>query len=251
LPELAGSRLDAALAAAPLAILPTGSIEYHGPHGTLGTDLFLAEVLAQRVAEGLDALLLPTIPFAHCPPWTRPYRGTINVSEETMARYLEDVIGGLFALGVRGVLVLNAHDGNIRPVQSAGDRLADRYPDHPLLLVNWWESLPDDELLQLGYSQNRGHGHGGPLEISAGDAARPGTVDWAAARDIDITFAPGEGVVRAVYEGRPLPNWEGYHGRATEGSLEKGQRLLDIATARIVASARTWLAELYREELPR
>jgi creatinine amidohydrolase len=251
LPELAGSRLDAALAAAPLAILPTGSIEYHGPHGTLGTDLFLAEVLAQRVADGLGALLLPTIPFAHCPPWTRPYRGTINVGEETMARYLEDVIGGVFALGVQGLLVLNAHDGNIRPVQTAGDRLADRYPDHYLLLVNWWESLPDDELLQLGYSQNRGHGHGGPLEISAGDAARPGTADWGAARDLDIIFAPGQEVVRAVYEGRPLPNWEGYHGRATEGSLEKGQQLLDIATARIVAATREWLAELHPEELPR
>ena len=244
LPELSGSRLDAALNQAPLAILPTGSVEYHGPHGTLGTDLFLADVLAQRVADGLDALLLPTVPFAHCPPWTRIYRGTLTISEETMARYLEDILAGVFALGVRGVLVLNAHDGNIRPVQTAGDRLADRYPDHFLLLVNWWESLPDAELHALGYSQNRGHGHGGPLEISAGDAARPGTADWQAARDLDVIFAPGKGVVRAVYEGRPLPNWQGYHGRATEGSLEKGQRLLDIATEQIVTLTREWLVEL-------
>jgi creatinine amidohydrolase len=246
LPDLSGSRLDAALQQASLAILPTGSVEYHGPHGTLGTDLFLADVIAQRVAGELNALLLPTVPFAHCPPATRIYRGTLTISEETMARYLEDILAGVFGLGVRGVLVLNAHDGNIRPVQSAGDRLADRYPDHFLLLVNWWESLPNDELNKLGYSQNRGHGHGGPLEISAGDAARPGTADWQAARDLDVVSAPGQNIVRAVHEGRPLPNWEGYHGRATEGSLEKGQKLLEIATEHIVALTREWLAELRR-----
>jgi creatinine amidohydrolase len=162
-----------------------------------------------------------------------------------MARYLQDIIGGVFDLGVRGVLVLNAHDGNIRPVQTAGDRLADSHPNHYLLLVNWWESLPNEQLERLGfYTQNRGHGHGGPLEISAGDAARPGTADWRAAQDIDVLDAPGQGVVRAVYEGRPLPNWAGYHGRATEGSLEKGQVLLDIAVERIVALTREWLGQL-------
>jgi creatinine amidohydrolase len=243
LPDLSGSRLEAVLNQNPLAILPTGSVEYHGPHGTLGTDLFLADVIAKRVADGLDALLLPTVPFAHCPPPTRVYRGTLSVSEETMAHYLEDVIGSVFGLGLRGVMVLNAHDGNIRPVQSAGDRLAERYPNNYLLLVSWWEALPDEEVLKLGYTQNRGHGHGGPLEISAGDAARPGTVDWAAARDIENLSAPG-GIVRAVYQGRPQPNWAGYHGRATEGSLEKGQQLLDIASERIVKLTREWLAEL-------
>jgi creatinine amidohydrolase len=243
LPDLSGSRIEAALQQAPIAILPIGSVEYHGPHGTLGTDLFLADVLAQQVADGLDALLLPTVPFTHCPPTTRVYRGTISVAEETIARYLEDVISGLFAMGLRGVLVLNAHDGNIRPVQTAGDRLADKYSDHYLLLCSWWEALPAEELKPLGFSQNNGHGHGGPLEISAGDAARPGTADWQAARDIDMVANPG-GVVRAIYQGRPQPHWAGYHGRATEGSLEKGQQLLEIATERIIALTREWLAEL-------
>lgn len=247
LADLSGSRLHDAVRAAPLAILPLGSVEYHGQHGALGTDLFLADDLARRVGEPLNALLLPAVPFSHCPPATRQYTGTITVSEETLARYLEDVIGGVFALGIRGLLLLNAHDGNIRPARTAGDRLAERYPQHFLLLVSWWEALPGATLDQLGFfSQNRGHGHGGPLEIAAADAARPGTVDWQAAVDLDVITPPGGGVVQAINQGRLLPNWQGYHGRATEGSLEKGQRLLEIATEQIVTLTQAWLADLNR-----
>lgn len=247
LADLSGSRLDAAVRAAPLAILPLGSVEYHGQHGALGTDLFLADDLARRVGGQLNALILPAVPFSHCPPATRQYSGTINVSEETLARYLEDVIGGVFALGLRGLLLLNAHDGNIRPARTAGDRLAERYPQHFLLLVNWWEALPGATLDQLGFfSQKRGHGHGGPLEISAADAARPGTVDWQAAVDLDVITPPGGNVVQAINGGRPLPNWHGYHGRATEGSLEKGQQLLTVAAEQIVTLTQAWLTELNR-----
>ncbi len=247
LADLSGSRLDAAVRAAPLAILPLGSVEYHGQHGALGTDLFLADDLARRVGGQLNALILPAVPFSHCPPATRQYSGTINVSEETLARYLEDVIGGVFALGLRGLLLLNAHDGNIRPARTAGDRLAERYPEHFLLIVNWWEALPGATLDQLGFfSQKRGHGHGGPLEISAADAARPGTVDWQAAVNLDLITPPGGNVVQAINEGRPLPNWHGYHGRATEGSLEKGQQLLTVAAEQIVTLTQAWLTELNR-----
>lgn len=233
------------VARAPLAVLPAGSIEYHGPHGPLGTDLHLAEVLAARVADELGALLLPALAYAHCPPATARHAGTINVAEATMAAYLTDILAGLFGMGVRGVLVLNAHDGNSRPLLTAGDLLADRFPDRFILTVNWWETLPAAEMEAAEFfSQDGGHGHGGPLEMSAADAASPGSVDWAAARDLEVIFPPGGRIVRAVTEGRPLPNWEGYHGKASEGSRAKGETLLEIAAARIVHHTRTWLAEL-------
>jgi creatinine amidohydrolase len=245
LADLPGSRLEAVLQRVPLAILPLGSIEYHGPHGAFGTDLFLAETLAQRVGDTLEALVLPAVPFAHCPPVTRGYQGTLDVAEDTMSRYLEDVLASVFGLGLRAVLALNAHDGNIRPLQTAGDRLADRFPDRFLWLVNWWEVLPMHLVEPLGFfSQGGGHGHGGPLEISAAAAARPETVDLGQARDLDVVPPPGGGIVRAISEGRPRPSWEGYHGRASEVTVEKGEHLLALATERITAFTGEWLAEL-------
>ena len=167
-----------------------------------------------------------------CPPFPSrivrrrraPIAGTIDIAEHTLAAYVEDVIAGVFAMDIRGVLVLNAHDGNIRPVQTAGDRLAARYPEQFLLMVNWWETLAAADMEARGlFSQDGGHGHGGPLEMSAADAARPGTVDWGAANDLDVIFSPGERIVRGVNEGRPLPNWQGYHGRSTEGVAREGR----------------------------
>lgn len=82
--------------------------------------------------------------------------------------------------------------------------------------------------------------------MAAADAARPGTVDWQAAVDLDVITPPGRGVVQAINEGRPLPNWQGYHGRAREGSLEKGQQVLTIAAEQIVMLTQAWLDELNR-----
>ncbi len=243
--DLSGGKLKDAVASAPLGILPLGSMEYHGPHAAIGTDFFLAQELARRVGDALDALVLPTLPFAHCPPATRAYKGTLSVSEDTEARYLEDVLAAVFDVGLRGVLALNAHDGNIRPLCTAGDRLSDRFPDRFLLLASWWQALPTPSMEKLGFfSQGGGHGHGGPLEISAAGAIRPDTIDIPAARDIDVVEPPGHGLVTAIMEGRPPRSWKGYHGRATETSTETGARLLNMATEVIVARTREWLEEL-------
>src|SRR3712207_8361874 len=61
-------------------------------------------------------------------------------------------------------LFRSAHDGNIRPLQAAGDRLAEHWPAGTLLLVNWWVGLPLGLVEPLGFfSQRGGHGHWGPL----------------------------------------------------------------------------------------
>ncbi|MEM3615123.1 MAG: creatininase family protein [Candidatus Methanomethylicia archaeon] len=39
-------------------IVPIGSIEQHGPHLPLGTDTFISEVLAVRIAEKLSKTLV-------------------------------------------------------------------------------------------------------------------------------------------------------------------------------------------------
>ena len=46
----------------PLVILPTGSVEQHGPHLPTGTDTLAANVIAHAVAERMDGLVLPATP---------------------------------------------------------------------------------------------------------------------------------------------------------------------------------------------
>src|SRR5437764_13652262 len=68
--KLAGFELDAAVKSCSLALLPLGSLEYHGPHNPLGTDSIIVSGIAQQVAARTRALLFPAVSFTHCPAHT-------------------------------------------------------------------------------------------------------------------------------------------------------------------------------------
>ena len=220
LAELPGHRLADAVTSAPLAVLPTGSIEYHGPHGPFGTDLHLAEVLAQQVADNLDALLLPPVPFSHCPPATRRLYWH--------HRHRRGHVGRLR----RGYPRRRLPDGRSRRARAQRSRRQhSSRPDgrRPALgalsrsLSCCWSTggrrWPRPRWRRLGlFTQDGGHGHGGPLEMSAADAARPGTVDWGAAR------RPGRDLLaRRAHRTRPSTR----AGRCPTGRAITGGRRKD------------------------
>lgn len=92
-----------------VAILPLGSIEQHGPHLPLGTDMMLAEAYAKAVAT-CRVPVLPVSPFgassehAHFP-------GTLTVSDETLHQLWGSLIDSIASTGVRKIILLNAHGG--------------------------------------------------------------------------------------------------------------------------------------------
>ena len=96
-----------------VAILPIGATEAHGPHLPLSTDVLIAEAMARsgaaRLAQrGLEPLILP--PLAYTPtPFAAGFAGTIGVSATTLRETLEDIAGSLGRLGVRRLVIANAH----------------------------------------------------------------------------------------------------------------------------------------------
>ena len=71
-----------------LAIIPVGSLEQHGPHLPIMTDWAIATELGRRVAEKMDAFLLPALPIsakASNTPHTDPSRPSIGSSATTVA----------------------------------------------------------------------------------------------------------------------------------------------------------------------
>src|SRR5687767_2687719 len=89
------------------AILPLGAIEAHGPHLPLGTDIVIAEAMANAgarrlAARGLEVIVLPSIPVAPA-PFAAAFAGTID----TPAAATTALIGGIArSLGEHGVQVL-------------------------------------------------------------------------------------------------------------------------------------------------
>ena len=104
------------------AILVTGSIEQHGGHLPLGTDSFAALAIALRVAERLDAPVLPLSPVGVA-PYHLAWPGSLTLSPETLAALMVDVGEGLAAAGVERVVVVNWHEGNSTAVRLGADRM--------------------------------------------------------------------------------------------------------------------------------
>lgn len=248
---IAGSGLPAALdkSETTIGVLPLGSIEYHGPGAALGTDALIGTGLAERVClhlheSGNRAILFPTISYTPAPAHTRAFRGTISIRPEVVSMYLEDVLLGMVEMGFRRILVLNAHDGNIGPGRSAISAVAHRESLTHLLFLNWWETVPGAlvDSLRLFSQPNGAHGHGGPLELSAVAAMNPSAL--IAERGPDLPAPPDISEGFPYYSAKSSARgWPGYSGKVSEASADKGEKIIGLATDRIVRLVKRWIAE--------
>jgi creatinine amidohydrolase len=233
-----GHDVDEGALAGRVALLPTGSVEYHGPHGPLGTDTFIARELAERVGARRPRLVvLPELAYAPCSIETRRHTGTIDIGRGAATALLEQVFRGLFGAGFAGVVVVNAHMPNVEPATAAAEAVSEDFPAAFVALVSWWETLPADETRALaGFSENGGHGHGAAVEMSVTQAivrelVRPELAEDAGEED----GIPG-GALQLIATPHARIPARGYHGRVSEIDREHGKVLLDLATDRIVAS---------------
>jgi len=111
--RLTWPEMNAAIAAQPVVILPTGSTEQHGRHLPLDVDLFLAESVCLEIGRRAPdkVLVLPAIPYGlnlhHI-----DFPGTIHVEPETFIAYCLDVTKSVAYHGFEKILIVNGHGSN-------------------------------------------------------------------------------------------------------------------------------------------
>ena len=244
--EVVGHRIAEHVKASRLAILPLGSVEYHGPSGPTFTDSLLAVGLADRLGPRLKASVFPVVSFTHCPAHTAGFQGSISVRPETVTMYLEDILRGIHGTGFRRIFVLNGHNANSGPAQGAISQVTTEFPDCQVLIANWWETLTPAllENLKIFTSGNGGRGHGGPLEMSATAAFAPSQVESGAAPDLPAIERMAD--FPHYLEKREGRGWPGYSGKLSEISRERGERLVKIAEDKLAALVEKWLQDQSR-----
>jgi creatinine amidohydrolase len=105
-----------------VAVLPFGALEQHGPHLPLSTDTLTAEAVAERVADALDALLLPAIGYGAT--WNMSgYPGTVTLRPETVEALALDIGRGVADAGARALVIVNGDWGNRAPLARAAAAL--------------------------------------------------------------------------------------------------------------------------------
>lgn len=104
----------------PVIVIPSGSLEQHGPHLPLGTDALNSMATARELAGCLGGLLAPAIPYT----WvggTRVYPVGINPPAQVAVDYAAGLVRSLHAAGFCKFVLVNCHGGAI-----AGYRLLAR-----------------------------------------------------------------------------------------------------------------------------
>jgi creatinine amidohydrolase len=242
--ELPGTAIAAHVKEARCAILPLGSVEYHGPSGPIYTDTYLAEGIADRLGQRLKASVFPCVNYTHCPAHTAGFQGSISVKPEIVTQLLQDVLRGVSGTGFKKIFVLNGHSGNNGSAQMAISQVTSERKDVQVLIANWWETLtvPLMESLNIFTSGNGGRGHGGPLEMSSAAVFAPaGSVVPGAAPDLPAIPRLAEFPnYLEKHEGR---NWPAYSGKLSEISKDRGEKLVAIATDKLAALAEEWLKD--------
>ena len=94
-----------------IVVLPVGAFEQHGPHLSLNTDIRIAEFLARKAAEHLDAALLPVLPIATSLEHSA-FKGTFSLRPETLMQVVRDLAAEAERQGFRVMVIINGHGGN-------------------------------------------------------------------------------------------------------------------------------------------
>ncbi len=145
-------------------LLPFGTVEQHGPHLPLGTDLFYAEHVCLAVAERVNGLAAPGLPYGICRTM-RGFPGTISLSPETFAPLLREILAEYIRHGARKIALITGHaeeaqDGALR---EAALPFANADPSLKIVVVGPYDFLDPirQEAGLVGID-----GHAGSIETS-------------------------------------------------------------------------------------
>jgi creatinine amidohydrolase len=134
-------------------ILTVGTLE---PHGVInsGADNTAPVALARAIAEDVNALIAPHIPYGVTGAMA-PYPGAMHIPEEAFRSYLRAVLEGLCKTGFRKIIVLNGHGGQQTAIVEAVTREVALERGVATLAIQWWAAASDVTLEVFG--EDGGH----------------------------------------------------------------------------------------------
>jgi creatinine amidohydrolase len=235
--------------------VPIGTLEDHGPHLPIDTDVTLVEAICRGAAASLphEAVLLPPIVHGYS-PHHMDFPGPITIGWDTFCRYCTDVATSLLRHGFRRILLVNGHGSNQNLVEMAA-RLAMVDEPESLVASCFYLSGPTGAraLDDVRSSDRGGIAHACELETSLYMHLHPDAVDASAA--VDERGYPSSANLWMDWSDGPLklmPWWSsfsesGVQGDPTKATAAKGEELFRVAVEEVAAFVR----ELRALPLPR
>jgi creatinine amidohydrolase len=228
--------------AGPVVVLPVGTIEQHGPHLPLSTDVLTAAGISRLAVERLagEALLMPPVFYAFNEHHL-DFPGTIAINGDTFVHYVTDIGRSLAHHGFRKILLVNGHGSNV-PFLDIAARNITIQTEAICAMIPWWNLIPKalfDELRESEFPG--GMAHGCELETSLLLYLNGDLVQFDRAEK-DISFQKTEFFYWDLQRPSPVffQEWfsryskTGTVGDPTKATREKGERFAEAVVERLM-----------------
>lgn len=214
------------------AIVAIGSTENHGFHLPFSTDTFVSQALAEEIASRMENMLvLPPLYYGMSEHYQhRPF--SISLRSEHLIQVVRDILESTYRWGIKKIVIINGHDGNIAPIEIAAREFKAQHADARVVSLDaWWVSagnlLPKDT-----FEVWDGLGHAGEGETSIALALFPDLVDMSAARGVVPDLPPHLDIKWLFSELTDT----GATGDPSKGSREKGEMMKAALVDAVVKS---------------
>jgi len=219
-----------------VVVIPTGSLEQHGPALPLFTDSLIVTAIAERVELALPDLVLltPTL-WMGASDHHLGFCGTLSAEFDTYEAAIANVVESLLPHGFRKFYVINGHGGNKEPNGIAIRKLKAKHLEATFGHSSYYDFAKStvSEVLEGPLKELR---HACEAEASLMLHLHPRLVRREKLRDDGLNSEPSlAGVVHHFDE----ITEQGSFGYATLATADKGQKIFDAAVEGVVTEIRT------------
>lgn len=217
-------------------ILPTGSTEQHNEHLAMINDTASVTLVARQAALLLypQVMVATPVPVGISPHWM-DRKGTLTLKKETFLAVVHDICESLVTHGVRNILVLNGHGGNVRPLREAAPEWRKEFGIN-IATNSYWDAY-NREIINRYMESGVAPGHAAEFETSLAMAAFPERIHW---EGVDYAKAkPGLG----IKDPNSAAQDEQFAKEARLASAAKGEAMIDIAVKWTAERVRTLIRE--------
>jgi creatinine amidohydrolase len=237
-----------------VVLIPVGSTEQHAYHLPYGTDTWRVLEHCRRAAEwanerGGRVVVMPAMPYGVNTNFTAwPF--TVRIRVETLLAVVTDLVTELDRDGVRKMVIVNGHGGNVWPLRAFTRQIHGQIRGM-VVVVDAGGYVPDaveEEVWERGQGVHAGEG-----ETSEILYLRPETVRMEAAKAPNVT-PPKLRTLDAI--GATYVKWWHQHtdtggvGDPTAATAEKGRRWLEASAEALGAFLKEFSEAKVDERFP-
>ncbi|MCS7278811.1 MAG: creatininase family protein [Thermodesulfobacteriaceae bacterium] len=200
-------------------IIPIGSIESHGPHLPLATDLYTIYEVCKKLIQEVKVFIAPPIYYGLCRS-TKPLYGTISLKGEVLKNLLLNLLSEFYRQGFKNFFILSGHAGktHLAYIIDTAETFLEEAKEVKFFVADIYQLLKK-VLTELKISES--DSHAGEWETSLIMYLKPELVKKGGFEDY-----PCFPKFRVVHEKEKY--WSsGIWGNPEKASFEKGKRMVE------------------------